>query len=96
MTPGELFKNHISGASVHQWSTGVLIERVRVTLLLRGKRQRGEFSVYIFIASDRHLRYLPLHKGACLGTIAILEVSPSKPGVVDLSGAYPVGLDSTP
>ena len=29
--------------------------------------------------------------GACLGTIAILEVSPSKSGVVDLSGAYPVG-----
>ena len=95
MNQERILKIDLIGASPHHKEIGVLT-RVRVTLLLRGKRQRGEFSVYIFIASDRHLRYLPLQKGACLGTIAILEVSPSKPGVVDLSGAYPVGLDSTP
>jgi hypothetical protein len=39
-----ILKIDLIGASPHHKEIGVLT-RVRVTLLLRGKRQRGEFSV---------------------------------------------------
>ena len=78
----------IGTPSTHR-SIRVLTKRVRVTLLLRGKRQGGEFSVafaFVLIASDRHLRYLPLYKGACLGIVDILGVLPSRPGDSTLQG----------